>query len=137
MLWVTADTQTSGRGRHGRSWISKAGEGLWVSYAYWGNPDTTSAFSIEIAHRLQQLFAKMGLETTVKPPNDLLVDGKKLCGILCETAWEGDRVAHIVGIGINVRSSPEGLDQLTTSLWDQGIRIEIEELLAALQEAIN
>lgn len=137
IIWVTADTQTAGRGRHGRSWVSNSEEGLWMTYGYWGNEDSETPLSIGIAEKIVAALAQLGLKCTVKPPNDILINGKKLCGILCETVWDGNRVAHIIGIGINVRSSPKGVDQLTTSLWEEGLNLEVGEVFKLLQKSLS
>lgn len=137
VLWVTAASQTAGRGQHGRKWVSEKGMGLWTSFAYWTPENSTIPVSLEIAKTLLPLFEKLHLSATVKPPNDILIKGKKICGILCETAWEGERQATIVGIGINVAGSPQGLDQETTSLQEEGVMITAEELLTLVQEAVR
>lgn len=135
ILWVTADRQTAGRGRHGKSWISQEGEGLLLSYGYWASiNDEEQLLSLQIAKNLSKLFTFLGLNTTVKPPNDILVNEKKLCGVLCETAWDQDRLAHIVGIGINVTGSPQQLDQETTSLKEEGIDISVSDLFEKLSQ---
>ena len=137
IVWVTADTQTMGRGRHGRSWASPAGEGLWMTYGYWSPGDVEAPLSLGIAEKIVGVLHGIGLQCTVKPPNDILVNGKKLCGILCETVWEGDKAAHVIGIGINVRSSPQGLDQPVTSLWEEGVMLEVGELFKLIQNEIK
>lgn len=136
IVWVTADTQTMGRGRHGRPWISTSEEGLWMTYGYWGHGEAETPLSIGIAEKIVALLNQKGLNCTVKPPNDILINNKKLCGILCETVWEGDKVACIIGIGINVKSSPKNVDQPTTSLWEEGLKLEVGELFKLLQKSL-
>ncbi len=137
LLWVTADAQSSGRGQHGRHWVSEKGSGLWTSFAYWTESNPGQPISLEIAELLAQLFRTLGLDPTIKPPNDILIDGKKLCGILCETVWQDEKQACIVGIGINVKNHPTQLDQPTTSLLAEGIDISISQLLSRLQETFT
>lgn len=137
LLWVTADSQTMGRGQHGRSWVSTKGQGLWTSFAYWNKEHADGVVSLEIAAQIVKFLETYGIKTTVKPPNDILVNGKKLCGILCETAWSGDRQVCIVGIGMNVKSSPKDVDQPTTSLLEEGVTVNIQDLLKALQGAMR
>jgi BirA family biotin operon repressor/biotin-[acetyl-CoA-carboxylase] ligase len=101
---VLAEVQTGGRGRLSRSWRSPPG-GVWMSlvlkpeialvHAYLVN----MAVSVAVARTLFQLY---GLNAGIKWPNDVLVNGRKLCGILMEVSAETDRLEYaVVGIGIN------------------------------------
>lgn len=134
-LWVTADTQSNGRGQHGRRWISEKGSGLWTSFGFWMNSNQGKPISLEVAEQLASVITTLGLDPVIKPPNDILINGKKLCGILCETVWQGDRQACIVGIGINVKGHPEALDQPTTSLFAEGVDITIPALLSLIKNS--
>lgn len=134
LLWVTAGSQTHGRGQHGRSWISQKDQGLWTSFAYWNVNPSETPLSLQIAGKIIPILEGYRLQPSVKPPNDILINGKKLCGILCETAWFEDKQACIVGIGINVASSPQHVDQATTCLHDEGVMITAQELLKDLQK---
>ncbi|MBX7256734.1 MAG: biotin--[acetyl-CoA-carboxylase] ligase [Candidatus Hydrogenedentes bacterium] len=96
---IIADRQTSGRGRHGRSWDSQAGLGLWFSVAF-ETPIDGLAFAAPLAVRDA---VKPICACTVKWPNDVLAGGRKICGILVES--RNNRTA--LGIGINVRHKPE------------------------------
>lgn len=96
---IIADRQTAGRGRHGRTWDSKPGLGLWFSIAF-ESPVDGLAFAAPLAVRDA---VKPHCECTVKWPNDVLIGGRKFCGILVES--RNARTA--LGIGINVRHSPE------------------------------
>ncbi len=103
---VVAARQTEGRGRRGRSWESAAGLGLWLSVVI--RPDIDAArfpllsFSAALA-AADAVERASGVAPRVKWPNDLLIEGRKIAGILLEK--EGD--AAIVGIGINVRHRAE------------------------------
>jgi len=92
---IVADTQTAGRGRHGRAWHSPPGLGLWFSVAFEGAGEGLQ-FAAPLAVRDA---LRPWCRIDIKWPNDLLVDGKKLGGILIEQ--RGNRTA--LGIGINVR----------------------------------
>jgi BirA family biotin operon repressor/biotin-[acetyl-CoA-carboxylase] ligase len=72
---------------------------------------------------------------TLKWPNDVLADGKKLSGILLEAETVGDRLAVVVGIGTNVIAAPEGTPTPAVSLAGLGVQIGAEELFAALSDA--
>ena len=111
---VVADIQKKGRGRKDRRWFSAEG-GLWFSIILYPNIPTqyamlvTMAISISIVQAIKEL---TGLSAVVKWPNDILLDGKKICGILTELDAEVDRINYsVVGVGINVNNVLE--DELT------------------------
>jgi len=117
---VIADIQTKGRGRKNRSWSSPEG-GLWFSIILYPNIPTqyamlvTMVTSVSIVQAINEL---TGLSPTIKWPNDLLLEGKKICGILTELDAEMDRINYsVVGVGINVNNSLEKeLQDKATSL---------------------
>ena len=101
---VLAWRQTRGRGRLGREWSSPAG-GLWLSLILRPPlspaevPRLTLVSAVAVAEAVEQA---TGLRPSIKWPNDLLLDGRKVCGILTELSAEADRVAYVVvGIGLN------------------------------------
>ncbi len=100
---VLAGEQTAGRGRHGRSWSCPAGEGVLLSAlvfppAEWRKPAILTAWAaVAVAETVRQT---AGLEPTIKWPNDVLIDRRKVCGILIEQAG-----GTVVGIGLNVNQS--------------------------------
>jgi BirA family biotin operon repressor/biotin-[acetyl-CoA-carboxylase] ligase len=104
---VVADIQTHGRGRKKRTWSSPSG-GLWFSVILYPNipPQNamliTMASSVAVAQGIQEV---TGLKPVIKWPNDLLLNNKKVCGILTELDAEIDKLKYIVvGIGINVNN---------------------------------
>jgi BirA family biotin operon repressor/biotin-[acetyl-CoA-carboxylase] ligase len=116
---VVAGCQASGRGRLKREWFSGKG-GLYFTTIL--RPDLPLGLSFRVsflasltlARTLNQMF---GLDVRVKWPNDLLIDERKLCGMLSELEAEADRVAFInVGIGVNVNNDPSGIEPAATSL---------------------
>jgi BirA family biotin operon repressor/biotin-[acetyl-CoA-carboxylase] ligase len=101
---VVAVEQTAGRGSRGRTWTSARG-GLWLSVL--SRPAglaPAEALSVRIALAVADALEEAGIAgVQVKWPNDLLIEGRKLGGILCEARWNGDRLAWIaIGVGINV-----------------------------------
>lgn len=117
-----ADAQTSGRGRLGRSWHSPAGENLHTSFVLRPDlaadvvPCVTIAAGLAIADAILPLVAQ---PVTLKWPNDVLLGGRKVAGVLCEAQIAGDRTRWVViGIGINVRTTvfPAQLAAGATSL---------------------
>jgi BirA family biotin operon repressor/biotin-[acetyl-CoA-carboxylase] ligase len=117
---VISDIQTEGRGRKNRLWSSPEG-GLWFSTIMY--PDIpphygmllTMASSVAVAKGIEEI---TGIKPEIKWPNDLLIDGRKVCGILTELDAEMDKVNHmIIGIGINVNNSIDNnLKQTAISL---------------------
>ncbi len=104
-LAVIARRQRFGRGQHGRRWQSPAG-GLWISAALpWTAPaPPPSGLPLLMAEALAAELAPLGLPLVIKPPNDLMLDGRKLAGMLSAVVWRG-RVARQLrfGIGLNGR----------------------------------
>lgn len=107
---ILAESQTRGRGRHGHAWASPPGAGIYASLVLrpvlaaremlW----LTLAAGLAIADAVTEL---TGLAPELRWPNDLLLAGKKFCGVLVEASFEGERMAHaILGFGINVRPRP-------------------------------
>ena len=119
---VTADEQTAGRGRLGRSWASQAGCGLYLSLVLRPPilphlaPMLTLAAGVGVKEAVEGL---TGLSCDIRWPNDILVKERKFCGILVEMETERQRVGHlIVGIGINLDQEefPPDLGRTATSL---------------------
>jgi BirA family biotin operon repressor/biotin-[acetyl-CoA-carboxylase] ligase len=103
---VFAESQTKGRGRLGRKWISPARKGLWFSILLRPRLRPQDATQLTVASGVALLRAikgHTGLEATIKWPNDILVGGRKVAGILTELSAELDQVRYvIVGIGVDV-----------------------------------
>src|SRR5262245_6425907 len=119
---IIAEAQTAGRGRLGRSWHSEAESGLYFSLVLRPKvpPQYAPLFTLGAAVALHHAIEReTGLDVDIKWPNDLLVLGKKVCGILAEMQAEFDRVnSLIIGIGLNVNhvSLPAELSDRATSL---------------------
>ncbi|HEY1662442.1 MAG TPA: biotin--[acetyl-CoA-carboxylase] ligase [Verrucomicrobiae bacterium] len=138
---VFAESQTRGRGRLGRKWLSPARKGLWFSILLRPNlrPQETTQLTVASAVALRRaVVSETKLQPEIKWPNDILVHGKKVCGILTEMSAELDKVRYIIlGIGIDVNLNanefPAELKKTATSL-----KIETGEALsrAALAAAI-
>ena len=105
---VVAEHQASGRGRKGRTWFSAPGDGICLSMILRPsmNPSEASRITLMTAVALAETVADLtGLPVRIKWPNDILVRGRKLSGILTEMSMEMDRVDYVVvGVGINVNS---------------------------------
>lgn len=103
---VVAEEQTKGRGRLGRHWHSPAGLGIWSSVILRPPvaPAQTAGLSLLAALAFAETSeAELGLDVKLKWPNDGLIGGRKVCGVLVELSAEADRVHYAVcGVGINV-----------------------------------
>ncbi len=146
-LAVTADEQTGGKGRRGRSFQSLAGKGLYLSVLL--RPQVP----LEIVSQLtawtavavcQAIEDTSGVAASIKWPNDVLVEGKKLCGILTELGVEaetGSLSYVVVGMGTNVSQTREDfgpeLEPIATSLAILGTHVTRRELAAALLDRLD
>ncbi|MBN2984275.1 MULTISPECIES: biotin--[acetyl-CoA-carboxylase] ligase [Cohnella] len=144
---VIAEQQTAGRGRMGRSWVSPAGKGIWMSLLLrprlpmQATPQLTLLAAVALSRAIS---AVVPLSIGIKWPNDLLVDGRKISGILLESATEDERVRYIVvGIGVSVNLEredyPEEVAGKAVSLkMAAGRPVDRAELIACtLQEFEN
>lgn len=121
---VFAESQTKGRGRLGRKWISPSKKGLWFSILLRPElrPPEMTRLTISSATALRRAIqSQTGLRAEIKWPNDILIRGKKVAGILTELSAELDRVKYVIlGIGVDVNLShsefPAELRKLATSL---------------------
>lgn len=105
---VSADQQSSGRGRENRGWSSPENLGIYATFGF-RLPDKRSLALIPLAAGVAagaMLEGWTGKDFDLKWPNDILAGGKKIAGILCETIVNADKVLCLAGIGINVNQRP-------------------------------
>lgn len=133
---VCADMQTAGRGRRGRSWQSEKGENLLFSILLKPGiqPDKASQVTLLMAFAVTKVLRdEYGFDAKIKWPNDVVVNGKKVCGILTEMFLAGSKIDYIVvGCGINVRQTEipgELTDSATSLLLEKNGNYSIQELL--------
>lgn len=136
-LWIVAEEQTAGRGRQGREWQSFLGN-LAASLLLTGDLRLSSAATLGsvaglAVHEACSIHAPR-LSLSLKWPNDLLADGKKLAGLLLESQNLGDQLALVVGIGINVVAAPEGMGYPAVSLASLGHGVQAKDLFASLTD---
>lgn len=155
--WFVSDHQTAGRGRRGRAWATEPGN-LAATLLVTGRQDAGTAASLgfvaglaldealrRVAPSLAVQIALDGLEPgaageggrlRLKWPNDVLLDGAKLVGILLEgEALPGGGFAVVIGIGVNVAHAPEGLPYPATALRRLGVPADAPGVFAALSDA--
>jgi BirA family biotin operon repressor/biotin-[acetyl-CoA-carboxylase] ligase len=146
-LVVLAESQRAGRGRHGRRWASPPGSGILMSALLMDPHRRLAHEPLTIAAGLataQGIADACGLQPQLKWPNDVLLDGAKLAGILVEVRGKGASRAVVVGIGINANGAPPPADTgrpaacLAESLGHPVERIEVvRAVLARLDEWVQ
>jgi BirA family biotin operon repressor/biotin-[acetyl-CoA-carboxylase] ligase len=140
---VLAEEQVAGRGRQGRRWHSPPGVGIWLGWlvrprARAGHGVTALRVGLALAETLETL----GVQPRLKWPNDVLVDGRKLAGILCEARWHGDALGWVaVGVGVNVHGPlPEAVRDRAVALDDllpDPTRVSVLERLVPRLQALR
>ncbi len=140
-LLVTAKRQTGGRGTKGRSFSSKEG-GIYLSkLSFYSDFSAREAFKIMIgaAVAVCETLRFYRLQPKIKWPNDVFVNGKKICGILIENTLSGEKISSsIVGIGLNVCNElPEELFTIATTMKEAGVTVSVEEVLLRLSENLE
>ena len=138
---MVADHQEAGRGRRGRSWETPAGTNIAMSLLLKPeiNPNNASMITLVAALAVSKAITQItGEPAPIKWPNDIVMNGKKVCGILTEMSAQFDYVNHIVvgiGINVNIESFPEEIAETATSLRiETGKQISRAELIEAVWE---
>lgn len=134
---IVADTQTAGKGRRGRVWQSPKGTTISMSFCLEPELPTEKVSGITLAAALsvaEAVFELTGKRAQIKWPNDIVLNGRKICGILTELVFRKDIYAVIVGVGINVNTEqfPEEIQEVASSLKRECGREFSRETLIAL-----
>ena len=143
---VIANAQTAGRGRMGRSFASAQGLGVYMSLLL--RPDCAACCARSLtantaAAVCMAIETVSGIKPEIKWVNDLYLKGKKICGILCESAVSADKLDYaVIGIGLNVITRPEDfpeeLRQKAGSIYSQtGLIIERGKLISAILNELD
>jgi BirA family biotin operon repressor/biotin-[acetyl-CoA-carboxylase] ligase len=142
-LWVTAKRQLKGRGRRGRAWVSEEGN-LYASLLLIDPAPLAKLSSLPLVaavavyRALKPLFAATPQALAIKWPNDILVDGKKINGILLESgALPDGRMAVVIGCGVNCRRHPENPAYPATDLAECGFDKTPGELFLDLARSMT
>jgi BirA family biotin operon repressor/biotin-[acetyl-CoA-carboxylase] ligase len=138
---ILAETQTAGRGRAGRAWVSPPDVNLYFTFLLFPEPAGLRPLAyvtpLAAALAIEQVSEEAGkkIVPSLKWPNDVLVDGRKLAGVLIEIDHMPDRMGAIVGVGINVNVDPDDYEEIagiaTSMKLLTGTVIAREEVLAA------
>lgn len=141
---VVSDRQDGGKGRRGRSWASPSGVGIWMSLILRPEIAPSSASMLTLAAALavrEGIQEETGLSPLIKWPNDLVLNGKKICGILTEMSTELMEIQYVItGIGINVNQKefpPEIRDTATSLSLEAGRSFRRSSLIAAILKAFE
>lgn len=135
---VVAESQSSGKGRRGRIWESPAGENIFMSLLLEPNLQMENIAGLTLVMALavaDAIFELTGYKVLIKWPNDIVLNGKKICGILTELILKDNGYAVIVGIGINVNTDqfPEEIIEVAGSIKSEtGREISRAQLIASV-----
>ena len=141
-LWLRANAQTHGRGRSGRTWASPRGNFYaTLLLAPQCTPATVHQLSLLAGIAVHHSIGSAGVAPPglrLKWPNDVLIDGAKVAGVLAESiGGQGGALLALLGIGINLFSAPAKSGQATTHLAAHGINLEPEATLQTLDAAVS
>jgi BirA family biotin operon repressor/biotin-[acetyl-CoA-carboxylase] ligase len=143
---VFAEHQTRGRGRLGRSWTSPKGKGLWLSILLRPplRPQAVTRLTVAAAVGLcRAIRSELPIRVEIKWPNDLMIQGRKIAGVLTELSGELDSVRHVIlGVGVNVNlleeDFPPGVRETATSLrLALGRKVDRPSLAAAVLRELD
>jgi BirA family biotin operon repressor/biotin-[acetyl-CoA-carboxylase] ligase len=141
-LWIVADEQTGGRGRLGRTWVSAPGN-LYATLALRSPCDMAAAYQLGVvtAVALCEALVSLGLPqeaVALKWPNDALVNGAKIAGILIEgTSLADGGFGVVIGCGINCAHHPANMPYPATDLSSLGFSISVAEVFSAFAQALE
>ncbi|MDO4313459.1 MAG: biotin--[acetyl-CoA-carboxylase] ligase [Eubacteriales bacterium] len=134
---VVSDKQTAGKGRRGRAWESPSGSSIYMSILLRPEitPNQAPMLTLVMAQSVAQAIRKItGEEAMIKWPNDIVLNKKKICGMLTEMSTEIAWINYVVigvGINVNTESFPEELNKKATSLYlESGRKIQRSQLIA-------
>ena len=141
---VIADNQFSGKGTKGRVWTTESGKNITMSLVIYPNckVEELEGFTVNIAEAIKEAIKELyGYKLDIKEPNDLMLNGKKICGILTQSVTLAEKVDYVlIGIGFNVNQVEfEGeLSNIATSLKKEfNMEFEREEIAAKILEKLE
>ena len=141
---IIANRHTAGIGTQGRSWFTGSDKNIAMSIIY--KPlckvEDLDGLTVKIAEILkQEIYDLYNIKLTIKEPNDLMLNNKKICGILTETNIIGNKINYlIISIGFNVNESdfPTELENIATSLYkEMGKKFDKEKILQKFITVLN
>ncbi len=135
---IVADTQSDGRGRQGRGWDSPPG-GLYITVLLEAGSHANLmplVAGVAVAETMREGF---GVEAVLKWPNDVLIEGRKVGGVLVDADWSGDeRGVILLGVGVNLNNAiPELLEEATSLSVEAGEEIDVDAFLGSLLKRLE
>ncbi len=135
---IVADTQSDGRGRQGRGWDSPPG-GLYITVLLEAGSHANLmplVAGVAVAETMRDGF---GVEAVLKWPNDVLIEGRKVGGILVDADWSGDeRGVILLGVGVNLNNTiPKLLEEATSLSVEAGEEIDVDAFLGSLLKRLE
>jgi len=143
IILVYAKKQSDGRGRHKNKWQSPDTNNLYATFGIFVPTQQGVQPNLPqlIALAAVAVMEKMGVETRIKWPNDLLINQRKVAGILTETSIDEEHIFHAIGIGVNLNLSPESLKEIEKPATSLSVELEkevdLEEFLDQLKETFS
>lgn len=141
---IIAEEQTGGIGTKGRNWHTGSNKNIAISILYKPQKDATNleGLTIKIAQKLQQTMKEnYNINLTIKEPNDLMLNGKKICGILTESSTIGNEINYIIisiGFNVNENEFPKELENIATSLYKEtGKKFDKEKIIKNFIDALE
>lgn len=139
---ILAETQQKGRGQMGNGWVSRTGQSL--TFSAFKKIDGVLAekqfvISMAVSLAISEVFKSLGIpKVSIKWPNDILSDNKKIGGILIENVLEGPIIKHsVIGVGINVNEIQfPGLPQASSIKLEMGREMELDEVFMAVIKSL-
>ena len=135
---IIADEQTAGHGRQGRPWISPAQQNLYMTLCIFPSKTSVnySLLTFVMALAVAKVLKEYGMNAEIKWPNDLIIGGKKIGGILCESKTAGSSYFIAIGVGLNVNMPKEELERVgrpaTSIAVESGQTVSIESIKDSL-----
>jgi BirA family transcriptional regulator, biotin operon repressor / biotin---[acetyl-CoA-carboxylase] ligase len=135
-LWFVTDNQTSGRGRRNRAWVSPRGNlAASVLEIVDVEPPVAATLGFAAGIALAQALRSFFVEAELKWPNDALLRGAKLSGMLLEAeSLGGGRMAVVIGTGVNIVGAPQGVPYAAISLAEAGFALSAAQLFARMSD---
>lgn len=142
LYWITASTQTAGRGQYGRRWVSSP-EDITGSFVFFVEENQENALSLThvLAIAVVEILEVLHVKGRIKWPNDVMIENKKIAGILCETLKVESFFGVVMGVGLNVNMPFDELatvGQPATSLYvETGKKVAVNEVSALLSQTFQ
>ena len=141
---IIAEEQTNGIGTKGRIWHTGINKNIAMSILYRPQKDAKQldGLTTEIAKRIQKIIEeKYKISLAIKEPNDLILNNKKICGILTESNTIGNKINYVIisiGFNVNEKNFPKELENIATSLYKEtGKKFDIQEIIESFIKSLE